>query len=174
MSTDISKKTIQNCVTKGHLTTHHGAKSPLQDVEHALVALCIQICKIHQPLNAKEAVSCMNDLIQGTDAQKELIAFQKTRKIGKEDFEYGVVTNGWWKGFLKRHGHEIVTKQGEKFALNRAEWTTLPNIEQMNDVIYGEFVDAKVAVYCELHFTDSYGNPPTTNQISMGMPKTSR
>jgi hypothetical protein len=61
VSADISKKTIQNRVTKGHLTTHHGAKSPLQDVEHALVALCIQMGKIrlHIPVPNPLVVLCM-------------------------------------------------------------------------------------------------------------------
>jgi hypothetical protein len=90
--------------------------------------------------------------------QVELVAFQKTHKLGKQDFEYGTVTKNWWRGFMERHRHKIVTKR-EKFALNRADWTTLPNIRQMYDVIYDKFVDAKVAVYCELYFTDFYGNP---------------
>ena len=34
----------------------------------------------------------------------------------------------------------------------------------MYDVIYDKFVDAKVAVYCELYFTDFYGNP--TNEAN--------
>ena len=52
-----------------------------------------------------------------------------------------------------------MTKRGKKFALNRAEWTTLPNISQMYDVIYDEFVDAKVAIPCSPYFTDFDGNP---------------
>ena len=158
---DISKKTIQNRVSRGIVFAHHGAKSPLFEVEaeRALVELCIQMGKIRQPLNVTEGIEVMNNLIEGTEVQQDLIAFQKSRKLGKEDFEHGKVTKGWWVGFLKRHEHEIVTKRGEKFALNRAEWTTLPNISQMYDVIYDEFVDAKVAIPCSPYFTDFDGNP---------------
>ncbi len=39
-----------------------------------------------------------------------------------------------------------MTKRGEKFALNRSDWTTLPNIKQMYEVIYDEMVDAGVAI----------------------------
>ena len=84
----------------------------------------------------------MNDLIQGTSVQVELVAFQKTHKLGKQDFEYGTVTKNWWRGFMERHGHKIVTKRGEKFALNRADWTTLPNIRQANK--YGHAQNIKI------------------------------
>ena len=53
-----------------------------------------------------------------------------------------------------------MTKRGEKFALNRSDWTTLPNIKQMYEVIYDEMVDAGVAIELQTPiFTDIDGNP---------------
>ena len=53
-----------------------------------------------------------------------------------------------------------MTKRGEKFTLNRSEWTTLPNIKQMYEVIYDEMVDAGVAIALQTPiFTDIDGNP---------------
>ena len=45
---------------------------------------------------------------------------------------------------LKRNGDKIVTKRGEKFAIDKLDWTILKNIEQMYDIIYNEMVAAKV------------------------------
>ncbi len=47
--------------------------------------------------------------------------------------------------FLRRNGNRVVTQKGKKFAVDRSDWTTLGNMQQMYDVIYNEMVDAKVA-----------------------------
>ena len=39
----ISSRTIKNRIQRGSLTTHQGAKSPLEEVEVALVQICIQM-----------------------------------------------------------------------------------------------------------------------------------
>jgi hypothetical protein len=41
--------------------------------------------KICQPLNIMEGIEVMNNLIEGTEVQQDLIAFQKSRKLGTED-----------------------------------------------------------------------------------------
>ena len=157
----ISTRTIQNRTHRGRtLTTHHGAKAPLEEVELALVQICIQMGKIRQPLSCTEAITLMNDLIENTDTKQKLIEFQQSRNLGTYGFEKGRVTTGWWRGFLRRHKDKLVTKRGEKFALNRSDWTTLPNIKQMYDVIYNEMVDAHVAVTLQNPiFTDINGKP---------------
>ena len=59
---------------------------------------------------------------------------------------------------MRRNHHRLVTKRGERFACNRAQWTTVRNIKQMYDVIYDELVDAGIAIYREKHvFTDKEG-----------------
>ena len=102
----------------------------------------------------------MNNVIRNTNTQAKLAEFQKSQKLGDDDFKYGTVTKAWGRGFLRRDGHEIVTKRGEKFASNRSDWTTLPNIKQMYEVIYDEMVDAGVAIELQTPiFTDIDGNP---------------
>ena len=156
----ISSRTIKNRIQRGSLTTPHGAKSPLEEVEVALVEICIQMGKIRQPLSCTKAITLMNDMIENTNTKQKLIEFQQSRKLGTYGFEKGKVTSGWWRGFLRRHEDKLVTKRGEKFALNRHDWTTLPNIKQMYDVIYDEMVDACVAVSLQIPiFTDINGIP---------------
>mmetsp|Transcript_31728 Transcript_31728/g.67253 ORF Transcript_31728/g.67253 Transcript_31728/m.67253 type:complete len:115 (+) Transcript_31728:309-653(+) len=99
--------------------------------------------KIRQPLSVKEGIELMNSLIVGTNMQKNVVNFQMERNLCSD--EYGRVGKGWWRGFLRRNGHRIVTQRGEKFAVHRSDWTTFDNIKQMYDVIYDEMVDAKIA-----------------------------
>ena len=102
----------------------------------------------------------MNNLIYQTHTQERLAEFQKSRKLGGDDFKHVTVTKAWWRGFLRQHAHEIVTKQGEKFALNQSKWTALPNIKQMYEVIYDEMIDVGVAVARQTPiFTDVDDNP---------------
>ncbi len=112
--------------------------------------ICTQMGTIRQPLSVTEGVKLMNSLIDGTNFQKEVVEFQMARQLGREVFEYGEIGKGWWRGFLKRNGHHIVTQRGEKFAVDRSNWTTLDNISQMYDIIYDEMIDAKIAKKMEV------------------------
>lgn len=156
---NIPEITVRQRVQRGNLSCDHvGVKSPVEDVEEVMIPIAIQMSRIRQPLDCMEAMHLMNSLLEGTETQARLIEFQKSRKLGNENFVPGKVGPGWWSGFLKRHGHKIVTKKGERFALNRSQWTTYPNIEQMYDVIYEEMLDAKVAIRrLEKVFTDRHG-----------------
>ena len=66
----ISSRNIMNRTHRGLQTAHHGAKSPLKEVEVALVEICIQMGKIHQPLSCTEAITLMNDMIENTDTNR--------------------------------------------------------------------------------------------------------
>mmetsp|Transcript_20265 Transcript_20265/g.42388 ORF Transcript_20265/g.42388 Transcript_20265/m.42388 type:complete len:88 (-) Transcript_20265:1449-1712(-) len=84
--------------------------------------------KIYQPLNVTEAITLMNDMIRDTPCKDTLIDFQESRKLGSASFEYGSVTTVWWYGFKQRNCHRLVTKRGEKFSSNRADWTKMKNV----------------------------------------------
>jgi hypothetical protein len=66
----ISSRNIRNRTHRGLQTAHHGAKSPLEEVEVALVEICIQMGKIRQPLSCTEAITLMNDMIENTDTNR--------------------------------------------------------------------------------------------------------
>ena len=89
---EISHGTVQTRARRGLAkSSGRGAKSPLADAEKALVEICIQMGKIRQPLNCSEAIELMNNLVEDTDSQKELVKFQTQRKLGSKD---GKVSNG--------------------------------------------------------------------------------
>jgi hypothetical protein len=46
----ISSKTIKKCIQEGILTAHHGAESPFDKVEAALVQICIQMGNLSAPI----------------------------------------------------------------------------------------------------------------------------
>ncbi len=103
----------------------------------------------------------MNNLTEGTEFRRKIEEFQRVRKLGSKALVVGEVGRGWWRGFLRRDGHRIATKRGERFATERSEWTTLANIDQMYDIIYNEMVEAKIAKRLEESdkvYNDIYGN----------------
>jgi len=93
-----------------------------------------------------EGIALMNTIIAGTKFKEDLRRFQEERKLGDKMFQRGIVTEGWWSGFKRWYRHRLVTRRGERFACNCADWTKLPNIVQMYNIIYGKLVDAGVAI----------------------------
>ncbi len=93
----------------------------------------------------KEGIELMNSFMRGTHFEKKLAKFQIDHNLCRDDILCGTIGSGWWYGFLRRNGYRIVNQQGEKFGVDRSDWTTLDNISQMYDIIYDEMVDAGVA-----------------------------
>jgi hypothetical protein len=144
VSDDIPAATIRTRIKRGSLApTHPGTSPPLRDAEMALVQICIQMGKMRQPLTRNEAITIMNDMISKTEMAEQLTNFQRARTLTSN--RLGIVGKNWWQGFKKRHASLIVSKKGEKFALNRADWTKLSNIKQMYEYIYEEMVNANIA-----------------------------
>ena len=77
---EISTNTVLSRVKRGTIASsgRGGASSPLIHARHALVQICIQMGKIHHPLNCTEAIELMNTLIKGTCIQKALANFQRS------------------------------------------------------------------------------------------------
>ena len=158
VSCAISNETVRSRIKRGILgPTHRGTAAPLQNAELALVEIIIQMGKIRQPLTRDEAIGIMNDMISETEMSETLKEFQKVRTSSSLNF--GSVGKNWWQGFKKRHASALVSKRGEKFALNRADWTKLSNIKQMYEYIYDEMLTANIASPREHPvYTDREGN----------------
>ena len=69
---------------------------PLASTEEALVAICIQMGKIQQPLNVSEGIALMNNIIAGTKFEEDLQRFQEERKLGDKMFQRGTVMKERW------------------------------------------------------------------------------
>ena len=59
------------------MVTHPGTTSPLSSIEAQVVQILIQMAQIRQCLAPIEVVQLVNSLINGTQVQKDLIAFKK-------------------------------------------------------------------------------------------------
>ena len=118
-----------------------GPSSPLRKYEDEFVQVMIQMARMRQALSPSEGISLINSLIEGTQAQKDLIAFKKKSSYG----DSGTVGVGYWRGFKKRNEHLICSKQCQKYELDRDKWTTYANFSNMYDHIYDEMVEAGVA-----------------------------
>ncbi len=141
----ISIKTIRNRMFY-NLTDDvtMGPKSPMHDLEDMLVDVLIKMCQCRQPLTRSEGLAFANSLIKGTPYEEKVIKFQCENCKGtmKESTKKGELGMQYWKNFLKRNSHRIVSKRGEKFASNRADWSTYKIFEEMYNHIYIEMEDA--------------------------------
>jgi hypothetical protein len=85
--------------------------------------------------------------------------FKRHRKLGGSEEFLGGVGWSYWMGFMRCHGESLVTKRGEGFASNRADWSKHTYMEQMCDVIYNQMVRTGVACLRDAPgFLDRYGN----------------
>ena len=99
----------------------------------------VEIC---QCLTPAEVVHLINLLIKGAQVQRDLIAF----KWSFSHDDSGKVGCGYWSAFKKRNKHKIRLKKGKKFELNRANWSTYRNFNQMYEQIHEQLEDAGLAV----------------------------
>ena len=60
----------------------------------------------------------------------------------KKETEVGKLGMSYWNKFMHRHGHLIVSKQGERFASSHAQWSTYDNFADMYNKTYKEMCDA--------------------------------
>ena len=138
----ISSDTIRRRVSrKSHFVTQRGVCTPLECIELMIVTIIIQMARIRQCLSPSKGLRLVNAVINGTDAQEDL----KKWKARHCSNSLGTVGQGYWRGFMKRHGHKIVSKRGAKYALNRAEWSTYRNFDDMYKHIYDEMELSGVA-----------------------------
>ena len=118
-----------------------GPTSPLTDIEDDVVALILAMSKCRQSLNVSQGLQLINDIIFKTQHQKKLITFKERHCSSSK----GCVGKGYWRGFLRRNSHLLVTKRGHHFELDRSSWTTYANIRDMYDSIEEEMIDCGLA-----------------------------
>jgi hypothetical protein len=158
---EVSCETIRNRVKCNNnlCTWKRGPRSPLSDIEDLIVDICIRMGKIRQPLTVGETIDLANSLIEGKEQQQQLIRWKLRCNPDLPLEAKGRIGYGWFQGFKKRHGSRLVTKRGERFAADRADWSKYMYIKQMYDVIYDNMVEAGIAEEIEDPITmDIHGN----------------
>jgi hypothetical protein len=100
-------------------------------------------------------------MIDATDHQKELIEWKtKHGTFNDENTPIGKIGRKYWQGFLKRNQHKLRSKKGKKYDLDRSNWTTYLNFNDMYDHIESILVhESKIAEYLpEPVWMDKEGN----------------
>ena len=144
MDADISPAVIRRRFYRGSIENNHlagGQESPLRAIEPIMVEIILQMARIRQCLTPSRALRLINDLIDGTKIQQDLIKWKETNTCNG----HGKVGKGYWYGFLKRHRDKLVSRRGQKYELNRQNWTTYSNFANMYCHITHEMLEAGVA-----------------------------
>ena len=92
---------------------------------------------IWECLTPSVAIELVNSLIEGQPFQKHLIEWKKKYL----NVETGKVGRSYWRSFLKRNNHRLVSNHGQKCELNRQNWTTYANFWDVYNHICNEMVD---------------------------------
>ena len=141
----IKADSIQKRIKRGNVSAKScGLTSPLVALETIVVTIVIQMARIRQCLTPSCGVVLVNSLISGNKLEEDLIKWKKENIRGTKNIS-GTVGSGYWAGFMKRRGHQICSKKGEKYELDRASWTTYANFADMYNHIYKEICDTGVA-----------------------------
>ena len=93
-----------------------GPRHLMASVEPHLVELICSMAEIRRCLTISEALALGNELISGTQTEENIIEWKKSRNEYNKDLP--LLGRKWWKLFKNRWAHWLVTKRGQKFALD--------------------------------------------------------
>ena len=127
LDVDIPLSTIQqkNLVINNHHCCGH--QSPLAPIENIVVGILCQMSRLRECLPPSRALCLVNLLIKNQPIQGDLIKWKKKYSNDAK----GTVGTSYWKSFLKRNRHRLVSKRGQKYELSRHNWTTYTNFVLM-------------------------------------------
>jgi predicted ABC-class ATPase len=86
--------------------------------------------KFRQPLNCREAIQLMNNLIHQTYTQERLAEFQRICSLGNNSFTPRLVTRAWCRGFLKRHKQKMLLKEAKKLLQTEVNGQPYPTLNK--------------------------------------------
>ena len=139
----IPLKTIYQRAYRKQSDIHHcpGHVSPLLPLEDTVVKFIIKMAEIRQSLTPSKGLALINLLISEMPIQKDLEEWKQKYSNNVS----GSVGKGYWRAFLKRNSHKIVSKRGQKYELDRQNWTTYANFVDMYEQCIAQMVRAGVA-----------------------------
>ena len=105
-----------------------GPVSLMASVEPHLIELNCAMAEIRRCLTISEALALGNDLIRGTETEKKIIEWRKSQQEYNKDSP--LLGRKWWKLFKNRWALWLVTKRGQKFALDQSSALTYSNVKK--------------------------------------------
>ena len=155
----IPEATIRMRVQRNHSIVHHdhhgGLQSPLLELDDTVVKVALMMARIRQCLSPSKGLALVNSLIDNQPIQQKLIEWKRKFSSNSD----GTVGYRYWRGLMKRNKHRLVSKRGQKYSLDRQNWTTYHNFLHMYEHTYEEMVSAGVAeCLTEPLWVDENGN----------------
>ena len=142
--TTITEKTIRKR-TKPVILVEQGCESLMHQVEPQLVTLILAMAEARRCLQASECISLANDLIKGTELEKKIID-RKRKNMEWCDEHTPVLGKKYWQLFNRRWKHKLVSRRGQKFAIERNNSLTYRNVKKMYDEVYSALVESGNAI----------------------------
>ena len=95
--------------------------------------MIIKLSHCRHSISASDGLQLINSLTKGTDVEEKLKNCKlKHARVNSIDNCNRSAGTGYWQGFKRRNAHRVVTKKGEKFELDRQNWTTCSNFKMMH------------------------------------------
>jgi hypothetical protein len=147
--------TIINRVAQNYVKGVAGSfsqSSPMAELEPMLSVFCRHLNRMAKSITRGEFIALANDIITETPTSDRVKEYQ--RRICGVVFEEENAENGghqrlgqkYFYNFMFRHKDILHTTKIDKNCVNRLEWATFPNIQEMYGLVYAEMVLAGVAI----------------------------
>ena len=159
----ISASTIRKRTKNKMVLQGGGPESLMASVEPHLIELILAMAEIRRCLSTSEALALGNDLIRGTPTESKIIEWKKQRNEYRDGSP--VLGSKWWQLFKRRWSHRLVTKRGQKFAMDRSCALTYANVRKMYDDVYQCMVEAGVAKKLDVASDQFPGKLKTAHEL---------
>ena len=108
----------QRVVRKKTQVMHHhhgGHRSPLESIDNTIVSLVLMMARIRQCVTPSTGLALVNSLIDGQPIQDQLIQWKKKYCVSDQS---GTIGKAYWRNFMNRNRHRLVSRRGQKYALD--------------------------------------------------------
>ena len=119
--------------------SEHGPSTAMSEVEPHLVTLILAMAQARRCLGVTECLGLANDLIKGTSLEKDIIERKKRRNEWTDD-NSPVLGKKYWKLFTRRWKHMLVSRRGQKFAIERNNSLTYHYAKKTYNDVYAALV----------------------------------
>ena len=133
----------------------------MSEVEPHLVTLILAMAQARRCMGVTECLGLANNLIKGTALEQEIIERKRRRNI-LTDNNSPALGKKYWKLFTKRWKHKLVSRRGQKFAIERNNSLTYHNVRKMYNDVYAALVESGNATRSE-QASSEYAGPFKTH-----------
>jgi hypothetical protein len=95
--------------------------------------LLIILGKTGAPVSMTHGITFINEMINNTTHQQELIKYKEKHGSNQSEDEVGRIGRKYWYKFLERNKDRIVSKRGKRYKLDHSRWTRYKNFKNMYD-----------------------------------------